>query len=250
MIKRLLCTVLMITALWMLWACQKDLPTATVAAPAPASHVTAPTTEPTIPESITRDLIKTTVSKDHVPEFLALLGDVDASNTLLSGCVFNAETCFNVTPPQVAAETDIKIFKFSDSCVSLILLDGKIYMPCESFGGFGLVNAVPCDFDSDGNQDLLLASSWGSGIHRSIISVFNSVTKEITEVYNTIDSSDPDRDLIVMADSTASGVVYYVCTVDITLDYEAFNGADLSYMVTGMVGRIESVNGIPEFYAY
>ena len=54
--------------------------------------------------------IKTNISKDYVPEFMELLGREIELGGLSSGMVLDEENCYNVTPPQVASETDMKIF--------------------------------------------------------------------------------------------------------------------------------------------
>ena len=89
----------------------------------------------------------------------------------------------------------IKIFKFSNSYVSLALIDGEVYEICTSFGGYGFFNAVPWDYDEDGTMDLLIASSWGSGMHRSEISVFNVKTKQSTIICTSIESGNTDSEL-------------------------------------------------------
>lgn len=203
--------------------------------------------------------MKTNISKDYVPEFMELLGREIELGGLSSGMVLDEENCYNVTPPQVASETDMKIFKFSDSCISLVLLDDQIYNLCESFGGYGFVNAIPCDFDNDGNKDLLIASSWGSGMHRSIISVFNSVTKESTVIYDTSDTDNPSIDLFVTSTTPSFSskeiedlpIYYQVYSAKITInDVENYNLADLSYVATDLVGSINIENGKPMFVPY
>ena len=201
--------------------------------------------------------IKTNISKDYVPEFMELLGREIELGGLSSGMVLDEENCYNVTPPQVASETDMKIFKFSDSCISLVLLDDQIYNLCESFGGYGFVNAIPCDFDNDGNKDLLIASSWGSGMHRSIISVFNSVSKESTILYDTSTTDTPNADLIV-AQSTANIFTddpeidekLYYSVLSVKINIEDNNLSNLSYTVIGVKGHIECEDNTPQFIPY
>ena len=200
-------------------------------------------------------ILSTNASKNSVDEFLTLLGDIEPDG-IISGYRFDAEHCYNVTPEQVAAETDMKIFKFSDSCASYVMLDKEVYLLCDYFGGYGFVNAVPCDFDGDGNKDLLVASSWGSGLHRSIISVFNSVTKESTVLYDTSATDTPTTDLFVATavpafSSTQSiedlPLSYLVYSVEI--EFHDFDSVNLSYAKTGVVGSIEVENGVPVFIA-
>ena len=185
---------------------------------------------------------KTSVSKDCVSEFMALLGDSKADEA----------QCYNVTPPEVSAKTDMKIFKFSDSSRSYVLLNNEIYTLCESFGGLGFVNAIPCDFDNDGNNDLLVASSWGSGLHRAVISVFNSVTKESTILYEK-----ENADLIVarttanmFTDEPQNGNFLYFSVLSVTITIENNNWPELSYVVNDIEGSIQTENNLPKFVPY
>lgn len=192
-----------------------------------------------------------TCSKDSVEELIAITGEFDLGG-LSTGMWIDAEHCYNVTPPAVAQLTDIKLFKFSDSCVSLALIDGEVYELCASFGGWGLVSAVPWDYDEDGNYDLLITSSWGSGLHRSEITVFNTVTKESIVVYDTLGTEDPSVDLVVVAVSPALSskdprdhpVSYQIYSADIIFNNHA---ADLSYTTTGLVGSVVAENSVPAF---
>ena len=123
-------------------------------------------------------------SRDGVDEFLSIFGETRGDG-LLRGADFSPETCFNVTPERVASETDIRIFQFSKTAASFALVDGEVYEICRWFGGSGFFDAFPWDYDGDGQTDLLIASSWGSGLHRAELSVFNRATKEMTVLYDT-----------------------------------------------------------------
>lgn len=198
------------------------------------------------------DYMTTPCAKDYVDEFMSIIGEVELGG-LSTGMTLDKKHCYNVTPLSVAEQTDIKIFKFSDSCVSLALIDGEIYSICESFGGYGFVNAVPWDYDEDGNLDLLVASSWGSGLHRSIISVFNTTTKESIAVYDTSDTDNPSADLFVAAVSPSFSskelqdlpIYYQVYSANIKVNDN--NPADLSYTATGVIGSVVVENGAPVF---
>lgn len=181
-------------------------------------------------------------SKESVDDFMTIISKSEMGG-LYGWIEPNKESCYNVTPLCVATMTDIKIFKFNDSCASFALIDDKAYTLCESFGGYGFVNAIPWDYDEDGNLDLLVASSWGSGLHRSQISVFNTTTKESFIVYDTLTADNPSVDLVVLAVSPAfssrpeNHPVYYVIY---TASIEVNNGnlADLSYTTKDVVGSI------------
>ena len=224
--KRILCTLLMIVMMFSLCSCKDS--------------------ESVIVEEY--ETISTNIGKESIEEFISLLKDFEPSG-LIDGCKIEKDNCFDVTPPQVATETDMKIFKFSDSCASYVMLYNEIYPLCEWFGGYGFVNAVPCDFDGDGNKDLLVASSWGSGMHRSVISVFNSVTKESLDIIDTSDASNPDIDLIVESVETETkSECYQVYSAEIIINDEVnYNLADLSYVPIKMIGSIENKNGTPIF---
>ena len=232
--KRIFCIFCVITMLFLLCSCKDD-----------SSH-----------KANEYETMKTSATKDSVEEFVSLLENIEPSG-LISGYKFDEETCYNVTPPKVAAETNMKIFKFSDSCASFVMMDNEVYPLCESFGGYGFVNAIPCDFDNDGNKDLFVASSWGSGLHRSVISVFNSVSKESTILYDTSTTDTPSTDLIV-AQSTANiftddpdideKLFYSVLSVKINVENNNF--ANLAYVVTGVEGHIECKDNTPQFIPY
>lgn len=126
------------------------------------------------------DTVRTNIGKDGVGEFSNLL--IGSASTNIE---YDDKHCYNVTPAEVLEETDMRIFKSSDTCASFLMIDNQIYTLCESLGGYGFVDALPCDFDNDGNKDLLVASSWGSGVHRSEISVFRYGNISPTIIYDT-----------------------------------------------------------------
>lgn len=198
------------------------------------------------------DYMTTSCTKDSVDEFMSMIGKMELDG-LYTGMKLDEAHCYNVTPLSVAAQTDIEIFKFSDSCASFARIDGEVFSICESFGGFGFVNAEPWDYDHDGNLDLLIASSWGSGLHRSIISVFNTTTKESIVVYDTLNTDNPSADLFVAAASPSFSskepqdlpIYYQVYTANI--EAADNNLADLSYVATGVVGSVVAENGMPVF---
>lgn len=201
------------------------------------------------------DNMLTSCTKDHVDEFMSILGEAELGG-LYGGMRLDGEKCYNVTPLSVAKQMDIKIFKFSDSCLTLALINGEIYSICEFFGGYGFVNAVPWDYDEDGKLDLLIASSWGSGLHRSIISVFNTTTKESIVVHDTSTTDDPSVDLFVAAVSPSFSskdeqdlpIYYQVYSANVVARDN--NLADLSYTATGVVGAVAIEDGMPVFKPY
>lgn len=204
----------------------------------------------------TQEWMHTECSKDYVKEFMSILETVKGDG-LLSGYDLDEEHCYNVTPSAVSESTDIKIFKFSDSCVSFALIDGEVFEICPSFGGYGFFNAVPWDYDEDGTTDLLIASSWGSGMHRSEISVFNAKTKQSKVICTSLEheNTNSGNDWFVATQSPSSytgdpeKMPIYYCIYSARVN-SCDNLADLSYVATSYIGTIDLENGQPIFVPY
>ena len=178
-------------------------------------------------------VIEVPYSKDGVEEFMPAFA-LTHPNGIGWGYHTEEAYCYNVTPISVAEETDIRVFKFSDSGASYAYVDGAVYDLCESFGGFGFLNAVPWDYDRDGQTDLLTASSWGSGIHRTEISVFNRAKKTSEVIYSTLYEADSQVDLIVCADIDPSDSGRGVSLRQVqVLDWEDGDFVHLRYRVVG-----------------
>lgn len=146
-------------------------------------------------------------------------GSEDDGFVTLFGAAIRPETLTEITP-QAWGKTGFRIVKDADTCLSVLLYEGGIYELGASFGGYGLMDACPVDPDGDGVWDLLYASSFGSGIHRTVLSVFDGKTKESTPLFSTFGSGSTDPDLS-MADLmfTAVGdgaVAVSVCKVEWT----------------------------------
>lgn len=191
-------------------------------------------------------------NKDNVSEFMNVFVEHLLAE-LPKDFVFDEEHCYNVTPESIAEETSAQIFKFSDSCASFIYLNDQVYPLGGWFGGYGFVSAVPCDFDNDGHTDILYTYSCGSGIHHSVIAVFNIQTMENTVIYDSPNTDNPQVDFYLSTQSTNIDSTniempthFEVYTVDIEVIDDNF--ANLDYIVTGIAGSVETENGIPVFH--
>jgi hypothetical protein len=82
-------------------------------------------------------------------------------------------TICDITPKEVKEEIGCQIFKVNYSCETYVVYKSKVFGIGLGFGGFGVVSLTTCDFDGNGQKDLIYTFSWGSGLHRSQIGVFN-----------------------------------------------------------------------------
>lgn len=125
-----------------------------------------------------------------------------------------------VTPPEVLAETGCRIFKDPEEA-DAFLLDGQRLCELGSgFGGYGLTSAVPWDYDGNGTVDLLYTYSWGSGMHRSILALYDRTKRERQELYTYYpwDEKAYGSDLLVKKETDSAGNDSYpVFTVDVSL---------------------------------
>lgn len=80
---------------------------------------------------------------------------------------------YDITPKEVKEEIGCQIFKVNYSCESYVVYKSKVFHIGLGSGGFGVVNLTTCNFDGNGQKDLIYTFSWGSGLHRSQIGVFS-----------------------------------------------------------------------------
>ena len=111
----------------------------------------------------------------------ALLDAYDAKAVKADGVSkddLDIEKCVEVTPDGVFEATGVQIFKFTDTLASFMIKDKEVKEACQSFGGMGFSDAIPWDYDQNGVDDLLVAGSWGSGMHRAALTLWNMDTME------------------------------------------------------------------------
>ena len=94
---------------------------------------------------------------------------------------YDIEKCVEVTPEGVFEATGVQFFKFIDDFSSFLIKDGVVMEACPSFGGMGFSDAIQWDYDQNGVDDLLVAGSWGSGMHRATLTLWDMVKMEKVE---------------------------------------------------------------------
>ncbi|UQZ32208.1 hypothetical protein C2I18_00770 [Paenibacillus sp. PK3_47] len=82
------------------------------------------------------------------------------------------EDLVEITPPGVWKATQSQLFRLpgSSSLETYVVADHQAVRIGNGFGGYGVTSVVPFDANDDGTTDLVYAYSFGSGIHRSVIS--------------------------------------------------------------------------------
>ena len=86
----------------------------------------------------------------------------------------------DITPADVKKELNCQIFKVNNNCESYLIYKGELFKIGIGFGGFGVTDLKVCNFDGNGQKDLIYIFSWGSGLHRSQIGIFDFSKKKET----------------------------------------------------------------------
>lgn len=116
--------------------------------------------------------------------------------------------CVEITPKAVSDTTDWRLFTLQRQ-YSFLLADGEVYILCNDWGGWGVTSAVPWDYDGNGVTDLLYTYSWGSGLHRSHVSVFDMTTRQ--EIRLTAIYAEHDEDAVVLPPQKDAPDCFRVC---------------------------------------
>lgn len=132
-------------------------------------------------------------SKNGVDAFYSLLENKEDGHIN----VLNKESCYNITTDNLKS-LNIKIFKFKDECDTYLQYGQNIYRFGESFGGYGFINGVTCDIDNNGVADIVFTYSFGSGVHRSVVSLFNMTTFKMMDLFSTFDSTNQSMGDLVL----------------------------------------------------
>ena len=155
----------------------------------------------------------------------------------------------DVTPEEVLETTGCHIFKDPDSCESYLADGERCSVLGTGFGGYGFTSAVPWDYDENGTVDLLYTYSWGSGMHRSHLSLFDRTKREeqMLYVYYPWDEKVYGSDLVVKHETDSAGNDSYpVFTVDVSLlAYgRGYDFTELSFTKRAEAGVVQAVRNL------
>ncbi|MBQ7500338.1 MAG: hypothetical protein IJT91_05550 [Clostridia bacterium] len=118
------------------------------------------------------------ITDDSLAEFLQ--GD---EKEKYSGMILDSATCFDITPDGITEETGVKIYRDTDRDFTLLVTPDGDVISIKADNEFGIISAVTCDFDNDGNRDILFTSSLDALNHKSTVVLFNTQTKEFSVIY-------------------------------------------------------------------
>ena len=220
------------------------------------TKTTAPTTEPTaIPTAPSSNAIvykQGPFSRENVSEFMTLLRAKYPNTT---GAYTREEHCYNNTPAEIAAETNMQFFTFALTEKTLIMTEDEVFdLGIASFSPSlceRLINALPYDFDGDGVKDLLIAECRETGgSYENEISVFNPVSKELKTLYR-FDNGTYDYALYVTPTNAAGQITHTVSRVKMRYTYEKDSDNPIpilkEYTVIDTAGYIRVQGGNAQF---
>ena len=150
-------------------------------------------------------------------------------------------TIDDITPKNIKEEIGCQIFKVNYTCETYIVNKSKVYAIGLGFGGFGVVNIESCDLDYDGHKDLIYTFSWGSGLHRSHIGIFN-LAKEKEE---WLDFQQMNEDIVLEKVSDTNFKVYIAKVSSENLDF-----IHLELSKQEQVAVVKNVDGKIEIIKY
>ncbi len=167
-------------------------------------------------------------TQEGVKGFLALLKDRGPQ-------MYESDTCYNITPDEIAKATGYRVFKFDKSCASYLLFENEIYPLGEWLGGLGVVSMAAADLDADGLQELYFTYSFGSGLHRAHADYFDPVRKQAV----ALSSAMLDIDMIVLKNKTG-GLSLYEAAFPFSGDFVDYKALGTKHIadITNQNGRI------------
>ncbi len=117
-------------------------------------------------------------SKEGVDDFYQLFFNLNKDKH-----VEEKETFYNVTTDNIK-KLNISLFKDGKG-ETYLLHEDEIYFFAPGYGGYGFVNAITCDYDNNGTSDILYTYSYGSGVHRSEVALFDLTKFKLTVLFST-----------------------------------------------------------------
>ena len=146
--------------------------------------------------------------------------------------------CVEITPQAVSDATDWRLFTLQ-SQYSFLLADGEVHTLCGYWGGWGVTSALPWDYDGNGVMDLLYTYSWGSGMHRSLVSLFDMTAKQ--EILLTVIFAEYFEDAVVLPAEPDTPERFCVWLAE---DNDSFDGQE-QFAIKREIGTVTLQDGQP-----
>lgn len=151
--------------------------------------------------------------------------------------------CVEITPEAVSEVTDWRIFTVEKQ-YSFLLADGEVHTLCGYWGGWGVTSALPWDYDGNGVLDLLYTYSWGSGIHRSHVAIFDMTAGQ--EIMLTAIYAEYYEDAVVLPPEPDAPDIMPVCLTE-----KVFTpGEAWQFVLKRQIGEVLLQEGIPVYRAW
>lgn len=142
---------------------------------------------------------------------------------------------YEITNKDIKKETGCQIFKVNNTCEAYIIYKSKLFHIGTGFGGYGILSIKTCDFDGNGHKDLIFTYSFGSGLHRSQIGIFNL----FDEKEYTLDFQQMNKDIVLEKISYKKFNIYIA---DVAL-MKSLDYTHLKFTQKEKVAEVQKVDG-------
>ncbi len=152
------------------------------------------------------------------------------------------ESYVDITPEDIYKKIGCQIFKNSSTSESFLVYKNKIYPIGRGFGGFGIASIQLCDFNKDGQYDLIYTDSWGSGMHRWEIGLFDFATMKDGLIFSSLGNTAYENEDVILEPVGENHFNLYT----VKLNLKDNNFAKLDYSKEELIGEVTQENNMPK----
>jgi len=176
--------------------------------------------------------------KVSVETFLAAL-DVHLAET--GATVDSGAEFIDITPKDVAKEIGCRIFKDDLYYASYLYYEDKVYPLGEWESGYGVVDMEISDFNGDGISELLYAYSFGDGLHKWQIGLFDFADMSNRTIVDPIYEGYTFMTDVVLEKNADNDFAIH----QVTFDLSSGRFAKMTIATSYKFGRITKFNNAP-----
>ena len=153
---------------------------------------------------------------------------------------------FDITPDDIRDKIGCQIFKDGTWASAYVVYKDEMYLISESYGGLGIVDMELCDYNNDGQADIIYSTSWGSGIHRWEIGLFDFTTMTDNVIFSSFaeDSALQTYMHDICFEKTENNE-FDIYTIKMP-EEDTINFAKLQYTKDKLIGKIINEKNMPE----